>query len=145
MTIGSLVGLLPKLNAEGDFQECQLYNGLVTFIIAGSFGEHSASNAQEKQNLAEAITISQTPQHSHSAGFEVDLIVSLLSSFLHHSLCLRMIEQRSSLSATEHASFLRISILVLFLDLQESASGFNSYCTAALPNNLLLPALSDLG
>ena len=39
--------------------------------VAGSFGEHSINNAQEKQNLAEAITVSQAPQHSHSAGFEV--------------------------------------------------------------------------
>ncbi len=38
---------------------------------AGSFGEYSNGKAQERQNLAEAITISQTPQHSHSAGFEV--------------------------------------------------------------------------
>ena len=49
--------------------------GLISCVGAGSFGEHSASNAQEKQNLAEAITISQTPQHGHSAGFEVCFIV----------------------------------------------------------------------
>ena len=38
---------------------------------AGQFGEVTRRHQQERQNLAEAITAFQSPQQSHTAGFEV--------------------------------------------------------------------------
>ena len=53
--------------------------------LAGSFGGLAASNAQEKKNLAEAITISQKAEQGHTSGFEVNC-TGFLSSTLKDSM-----------------------------------------------------------
>jgi len=52
----------------------------VRTCAAGSFGGISASNAQEKKSLAEAITVLQKPDQGHSAGFEVAALTHLTTS-----------------------------------------------------------------
>ena len=51
--------------------EEEVLSVLTTGLHAGSFGGLSASNAQEKKSLAEAITVSQKPDQGHTSGFEV--------------------------------------------------------------------------